>query len=255
MINNSQEITINNLEELYRKVIAKLSPRNPPKGISISFYPYSRINHTIRIRNDVILVRLSDTFKEVPIEIHRALAEILTAKLFKKPVSKSTRSTYSDFVSSDAFRKTANEITKSRSRKKTGSPQGKVYNLEGIFEKVNLIYFQNSIAKPRIAWSARKTYRRLGNYNYDEDTITISRTLDSPETPKYVIEFVVFHEMLHKYHGVTRKNGRRYYHTPEFKRDEKKFSYYQEAEDWIEENAASFEAQVKGKRKRRRFLF
>jgi hypothetical protein len=42
--------------------------------------------------------------------------------------------------------------------------------------------------------------------------------------------------MLHIHHPTQHRNGRRYNHTPAFRRDEEKFLYFDEAEKWIERN-------------------
>ena len=115
-------------------------------------------------------------------------------------------------------------------------PKGEIYDLDKIFERINLLYFQNSISKPTLTWSARKTFRILGHHDSTHETIAISRSLDSKKVPQYVVEYVVFHEMLHIFHPTTHRNGRRYNHTPAFRRDEKKFAYFEEAERWIEKN-------------------
>jgi len=63
--------------------------------------------------------------------------------------------------------------------------------------------------------------------------------------PLYVVEFIVFHEMLHVYHPTLQRDGRHYNHTPQFRRDEKKFAHYETAESWIEQNAKSFKVKSK----------
>jgi hypothetical protein len=60
--------------------------------------------------------------------------------------------------------------------------------------------------------------------------------LDSAAVPKFVVEYVLFHEMLHIAHPAKHKNGRRYHHTPAFRRDERRFAHFHAAEKWIDEN-------------------
>ena len=61
-------------------------------------------------------------------------------------------------------------------------------------------------------------------------TILLSRILNDQRVPEYAVRFVLYHEMLHMYHGVRTIRGNRYAHTPEFRRDEQKFENYAEAE-------------------------
>ena len=57
----------------------------------------------------------------------------------------------------------------------------------------------------------------------------------------------LFHEMLHIAHPTQHINGRRYNHTAAFKRDERKFAYYEEAERWIERNVRRLKKEAKRK--------
>jgi predicted metal-dependent hydrolase len=65
--------------------------------------------------------------------------------------------------------------------------------------------------------------------------------------PRYVVEYVLFHEMLHIHHPTKHVNGRRYNHTPAFRRDERKFSHYKEAEEWIEKSVRKLKRRAKRK--------
>ncbi len=60
-----------------------------------------------------------------------------------------------------------------------------------------------------------------------------------------MVEFVIFHEMLHVFYPTEHRNGRLYNHTARFRRDEKKFAYFEEAESWIERNVKNLKRQAK----------
>jgi hypothetical protein len=85
-----------------------------------------------------------------------------------------------------------------------------------------------------LSWSTRRTKRILGHYDASHDCIVISRSLDSINVPAHVVEFVLYHEMLHIKHPTKISNGRRRMHTPDFRADEQEFAFYKEAEKWIE---------------------
>jgi hypothetical protein len=51
-----------------------------------------------------------------------------------------------------------------------------------------------------------------------------------------VVEFVLYHELLHKHHGVKLVNRNYMAHTPEFRRSEQQFYHYQQAMAWIEKS-------------------
>jgi predicted metal-dependent hydrolase len=74
--------------------------------------------------------------------------------------------------------------------------------------------------------------RALATYSYDDKTIRISPVLDAPDIPLYVIEWIVYHEMLHHVLPVERNQGRRQYHTSRFKSLERAFVRYEEARKW-----------------------
>lgn len=118
------------------------------------------------------------------------------------------------------------------------NPQGKFYNLDNLFGKLNHEYFAGTLVKPRLAWSKINTYRKFGHYEPARDRVVMSLTLDDANIPEFVIEFVLFHELLHKYHGTKWINGRRMVHTPEFRADESQFKFYAEAQRWLQKLAS-----------------
>jgi len=181
----------------------------------------------------------------MPLVCHKGLAYILVGKLLRKKIPAGAREVYSAYIKSDAIRLKAAESKRSRGRKVVTTSKGTVYDLDEIFAGLNRKYFADQIPEPALTWSASKTYRILGHHDATHDHIAISRSLDSKDVPRYVVEYVVFHEMLHIHHPTKHVNGRRYNHTPAFKRDEQKFSYYAEAEKWIERNVRTLKQDTK----------
>ena len=88
-----------------------------------------------------------------------------------------------------------------------------------VFNKLNEEYFNGLLDRPNLVFGQNST-TVLGNYNYSTDTVTIS-TILRDETD--LLDFVVYHELLHKKHGFKHSGTRGQYHTPAFKRDEKLF--------------------------------
>lgn len=116
--------------------------------------------------------------------------------------------------------------------------RGKFYNLDKLFDKVNREYFASALIKPRLTWSQINTYRKFGHYEPARDRVVMSLTLDDARIPEFVVEFVLYHELLHKYHGATWVNGRRIVHTPKFRQDERQFKLYEEADGWLKKLAS-----------------
>ena len=206
--------------------------------ILVSFYSYVNLNHTIRIRNGKILVRISEMLKDSPLQIHEALAIILITKLLRCKTPENTLTIYRRFISTENFRETVIANRREKGKKIITSSKGTYFDLDSIFEKLNEIYFDPLLSKTVLSWSKQKTYRRLGHYDPAHNSIIISKSLDNKKVPEFVVEYVVYHEMLHIKHPTLVKNGRRYSHTPEFKFDEEKFDFFYEAEKWINQNGS-----------------
>jgi hypothetical protein len=236
------------LREVYAKVFKLFNPDSPVPDVSISFYPYVNVNHTIRVRDGRVLVKISTLFREAPAAVHEALAIILVAKLLRRRVPAKADLVYKNFVSDPDFRALAISHKQKKGRKQLHGSKGEAYDLEEIFDQLNRDYFNQSLIKPKLSWSGGKTFRRLGHYDEAHNAIVISRSLDSRSIPAFVVEYVVYHEMLHVKHPTVHRNGKRYSHTPEFKRDEQRYDYFEEADGWIERNAADLKEIAGGKR-------
>lgn len=222
----------------YQEAFELLRERSLIPDITVDYYPYVNTNHTIRVRREKIFVRISDTFSDAPPEVHKALAFILVAKLLKKRVPAKVRQVYRNYVASDAFATVSLNRKRSKGTKKLTSPVGDYYDLSEIFADLNEVYFDGNLEKPLLSWSQKRTYRRLGHHDPAHEAIIISKSLDAPRVPAYVVAFILYHEMLHIKHPLTYKNGRRYIHTREFRNDEEQFEFFEEAEHWIERNAS-----------------
>ncbi len=229
----------------YEEAFRIFDAKRKPAEIEVRFYPYIGINHTIRVREGKVFVRLAEICEAMPLTAQKALAFILVAKLLRKKIPPGAREIYSGFIKTQEMRDKALENKKTRGRKIISSAQGNYYDLDEIFDDLNETYFKSSLPKPVLTWSSRKTYRILGHHDSAHETVVVSCSLDDKKVPKYVVEFVVFHEMLHIFHPTIHENGRRYNHTPVFRRNEKKFRYFEEAESWIEQNVKHLKRKAK----------
>ena len=108
--------------------------------------------------------------------------------------------------------------------------RGTAHDLVESFDRVNAGYFGGKMARPRLTWNRTFTGRKFGHYVWILDTVMVSRTLDAATVPEFVVDFLVFHELLHKFHGLHWVNGRGYAHTAEFYESERKFERFAEAE-------------------------
>jgi hypothetical protein len=208
-------------------------------AIEVRFYPYAGLHHTIRLRSGRVYVRISDICKDAPPEMLRALAFILVARLLGKRVPDNHDRTYRDYSLSPEIMRFSDIARRRRGRKMISSAKGEVYDLEKIFGRLNRGYFDGQLPKPTITWSQRKTRSILGHHDRVYETITISKTLDSPDVPEWFVEYILYHEMLHIKHPARLIKGRRYYHTTAFRLDERRFPRYKDAQIWLERVARS----------------
>ena len=203
------------------------------QNIKAEYYPYAAIKNSIRRRGDLIYIRISDVLSDAPDEVLLSLGRVLLAKLNRKHVNQKDRTTYRKYVMSDPFQEKALKIIAKRKRK-TRIVKGRYRDLNKSFERVNKKYFNNTMRKPVLTWSVRRAKRTLGRYDPERDTVFVSRILDSPHASEELLDFIMYHELLHKKHGIRKEGKRMRVHTPEFKRDEKKFSNYEKMKKIME---------------------
>ncbi len=217
--------------ELYGRVFADLKPRTAAPQFEVRFRPYANLDSRIRLEpgHRKILVKVSDQLEHAPAEVQESLAYVLLGKLYRKPIDGAHEQRYKQFVNRADIRRRALEIRRQRGRKLLTSPAGGCYDLDAMFDQLNVRYFDGALDKPRLGWSVRRSRRLLGHYDHAHHTIVISRLLDNPKAPRFVVEYVLFHEMLHLKHPVEYRSGRRCVHGPAFKREERRFPQYDEA--------------------------
>lgn len=102
-------------------------------------------------------------------------------------------------------------------------PAGAHHDLAASFDRVNRRYFSGELSRPRLTWSLTFTGRKFGHYDPVRDTVMVSSTLDQANVPALVVDFIMYHELLHKQLGIDWRNGRRHAHTAEFKAAEQRF--------------------------------
>jgi len=218
-------------EEEYRE----LRPRAPMPAFDIRFRRFTSLNTTIRLREGVLHVRLSDLLEASPESVHHAIAHILLAKLYRKPIAASASDRYRRYVSSEAVAKGAEHIRQTRGRKRISTPVGRYYHLDEVFESLNLRFFHGLLGRPTLTWSAHAARRMLGHYDAAHNTIVVSRIFDRADTPRCAIEYLLYHEMLHLKHPVRVKAGRRCVHSREFQAEERLFPELDEAKAYLKQ--------------------
>jgi hypothetical protein len=125
-----------------------------------------------------------------------------------------------------------------RSRKVPLHTLGRRHDLLEIFHDLNARYFGGSM-HALITWGKRNRGReprqtiKLGSYAAGDRLIRIHPALDRNWVPKYFVQFVVYHEMLHHIFPSRHKDGaRRELHPLEFRDREGDFRHYDRALRW-----------------------
>jgi predicted metal-dependent hydrolase len=216
-------------EESYRE----LRPRAPMPELAVEFFAFVNINNTIRMREGKLLVRLSDLLEGAPDTVLRAIAHILLAKMYRRPVERTHASRYRRYVSAQDMAKKAHLVRQIRGRKRIESAQGRSYNLEDIFDDLNARFFYGLLARPRMTWSRDHARNRLGHYDPAHNAIVVSRVFDHPQVPYYAVEYIVYHEMLHLKHPVKLRGSRRCVHSTEFQAEERLFPHLNQAKGFL----------------------
>ena len=202
-------------------------------ALEVKFRRFTSLNTTIRLREGRLHVRLSDLLEHAPESIHQAIAHILLAKLYRKPIAPVHSDRYRRYTQSEAVSRQAEHIRQTRGRKRISTHKGHLYDLEEVFETLNHRFFHGLLGRPVLTWSAHAARRMLGHYDAAHNTIVVSRVFDRPGTPRYAIEYLLYHEMLHLKHPVRVRAGRRCVHSREFQAEERLFPELEQAREFL----------------------
>lgn len=206
-------------------VAAKLASKKHRVPVRVNFYVFSA-SYRIKVRAHEIELVLNEGFVGASDAVLRAL--VRGALQMQLAADSDAYAASTDFaeIMATLERFTAAQLSVTR---------GLHHNLEESFARVNAEYFDAQLPKPNLKWNDVLTYRKMGHYHALSDTLMVSITLDDARVPVYVVDFVVYHELLHKKIGVTITHGRHYAHTAEFRAAEVEFRRYAEAQIFLSE--------------------
>lgn len=192
------------------------------------FKPY-RAN--VRLSGDHIQFNMSKKWKKVSKEIQIGLIQELLLKIMKKRLKPFGTNTQSMELYNIFMRKIH-----------IAAPKTDIDPvLEESFDRVNARYFYGLLEKTNLKWGSA-SLSKLGSYEYGTDTIMISRVLEKAD--QELIDYIMYHEMLHKKHKFSKRGSKNYHHTSRFREDEKEF-----------EGSKLVEKKLSGFLNRKRFSF
>lgn len=185
---------------------------------------FNNFNANVRLRFNVLDFHLSKEWKKISEEIQIGLIQSLLLKIIK-PKTVNTPPLTSNHklqtINMDLYNKFLKNVHIALP-KETESQL-----LMEAFTKINEAYFDGLLEQPSLRWGTFSK-NKLGSYEYGSDTIILSKYLE--EAPCEYLEYVLYHEMLHKKHKFTHNNGRCLHHSKAFKEEEAKFPRAEELE-------------------------
>ncbi|MBS3147513.1 M48 family metallopeptidase [Candidatus Woesearchaeota archaeon] len=167
-------------------------------------------NANIRMRGSDIVVNMSRNWRGVSPEIQKGLIQELLIRLFKVRMHTINMDLYHHFI---------------KGLPKVAPKTQSHPVLERSFERVNAAFFAGMVDRPNLRLGSGVL--RLGTYEYATDTVTITEMLLAHEE---LMDYVMYHELLHKKHQYSAKGGRHAHHSRQFREDEAKFPRADELE-------------------------
>jgi predicted metal-dependent hydrolase len=169
-------------------------------------------NANVKMLGNKVMFSLSKNWRQISRDIKIGLLQELMARLFNEKKTTQKIDLYHIFL-----KKVHIAVPKTKTE-----PM-----LEKSFIRVNDRFFAGMVEQPNLKWNNSSS--KLGSYDYGSDTITISSMLKNADSD--VVDYVMYHEILHKRHKFSSKNGRLHYHTKEFRSSEKSFPNSAEIEE------------------------
>jgi len=222
-----------NLDEIFQKTYREMRPGVLMPEFQVEFYPFASVNNTIRLRDSRAHVRISDLLEGAPDSVLEAVAHILLAKVYRCPIELAHAGRFRRYVSSKDIRAKTHLVRQIRGRKRIQSPRGIFYNLEQIFDGLNVRFFHGLLARPQMTWSQIRSRHRLAHYDPAHNAIVVSRIFDHFSVPRCAVDYIVYHEMLHLKHPVKLRGSRRCVHGPEFQAEERLFPELEKAKAFL----------------------
>ncbi len=210
--------------------------RMPPKPPVVSYYRYVSTKSTIRMKDGRIRLRVSDHLRDAPDEVLRGLFSILLCRLERIPEHRGDAAdirAYNHWLENERVVDRRRASRTARGRKHI-EPVGNHRSLLESYLRVSMQMDLHIPEAPTLSWSRTRSTRRFGHQDADHGCIVISQALDDARVPEFVLDFVVYHELLHIVYPPRMGQGnKRIVHPREFKAAEAKFPQRAEAERWL----------------------
>jgi hypothetical protein len=215
--------------QIFRRLFTRLGCRGRPPQFFVEFYSYVGLSHTIRVSGDAARVRLSDLLRGAKLPVLEGVAAVLLARLYRRPLPRRLADAYRKFAAAPGLHRRLRRLRLERGRRNTHQPRGACHDLAQLFTGLNERYFGGQLRRPRLGWSLASWRARLGYFDPTLDLIVLNRRLDRKDVPRLVVEYVLFHEMLHIKHPRRAVRCGFQVHSPSFRREERRYAGYERA--------------------------
>jgi hypothetical protein len=195
----------------------------------ISFYGYANGTSTVREREGRLRFRLSQRLEGAPDEVLEGVVALLLSKIKRLPLPAQEKQAVRAY---QHYLETAPQ--KGPPGRKHIDPVGAHRSLLESYLRVSLDMGLSLPKTPTLSWSKTVARHRFGHWDPEHNAVVISQVLDDAKVPEFVLDYVLYHELLHILHPSKMGSGtKRIVHSAAFRRDERKFPHWQEAEKWI----------------------
>ena len=212
-----------NLADIFSEAYRELRPRTPAPAMHTRFYPFVSINNTIRMRQGDLYIRLSDLLEGAPDNVLYAIAHILLAKLYRKPVDRTAERPLPPLHRRPRSHRQSPPRPPDARTQAHPLPSRTPLPPRRNFRRPQPPLLPRTPRPPQLTWSQNHARRSLGHYDPAHNAIVISRVFDDPRVPRYAVEYILYHEMLHLKHPVKLRGSRRCVHSKEFVAEENLF--------------------------------
>jgi hypothetical protein len=219
--------------QIFQRIYTRLGCNGRPPQFVVEYHAYSDLTLTVRLREDTAHVRLSDLLRGAPLPVLEAAAAILLARLYRIKAPRKLLEIYRRFSYDRKTRRQLLEMRRARGRRISGEARGAHHDLAPLFDALNRQYFEGELKRPRLGWSGRAWRTQLGCFDPALRQIVINRQLDQERVPEYVVNYVLYHEMLHLKHPMKFARCRLESHSAKFRKEEKRFQQYAGAQRFL----------------------
>jgi hypothetical protein len=227
----ARQVEPNRLLRVWRRVLERRLRTRLHARVAVEIHDNTHTMVTYQRQRGIWRVRLHHMFLAAPDGVLDALASFVRSA---DPDASAVLDRYIE--RNKAF---IRKMTPAQMRRRLRiEPVGRHHDLTAIFNALNRRYFRNRISATITYGPAPKSRLprrsiKMGSYSAESKVIRIHPALDQPNVPRYFVEWIVFHEMLHHVYRARRgEDGRRCVHPPEFMEHERRFHDFARAQAW-----------------------